>query len=129
MPASPKKREEIRGKILDSATRLFNRRGFTAVSIDDVMGDAGLTRGSFYRYFSSKTDLYFAASADAGKTWGKVYSSGFRGHCPHFLRHSSGVILLSHRLPATALHWSFDEGKTWPFAKTIHPGNAKRKIR
>ena len=62
---------------------------------------------------SSKTDLYFAKSADAGKSWGKVYSSGFRGHCPHFLRHSSGAILLSHRLPATALHWSFDEGKTW----------------
>ncbi|HKI35026.1 MAG TPA: sialidase family protein [Gemmataceae bacterium] len=62
---------------------------------------------------SSKTDLHFATSADGGKSWGKVYSSGFKGHCPHFLRHSSGAILLSHRLPATAVHWSFDEGKTW----------------
>jgi peptidoglycan/xylan/chitin deacetylase (PgdA/CDA1 family) len=62
---------------------------------------------------SSKTDLYFATSSDEGKSWGKVYSSGFKGHCPHFLRHSSGAILLSHRLPATAIHWSFDEGKTW----------------
>src|SRR5205085_8361766 len=62
---------------------------------------------------SSKVDLHFATSADGGRTWGKVYSSGFKGHCPHFLRHSSGAILLAHRLPATALHWSFDEGKSW----------------
>jgi hypothetical protein len=62
---------------------------------------------------SSKTDLYFATSTDNGKTWSDVKSSGFKGHCPHFLRHTSGAILLTHRLPATALHWSFDEGKTW----------------
>ena len=62
---------------------------------------------------SSKTDLHFAMSTDDGKSWGSVYSSGFKGHCPYFLRHSSGAILLAHRLPATAVHWSFDEGKTW----------------
>jgi AcrR family transcriptional regulator len=37
---------------------LFNRHGFNAVSIDDVMAEAGLTRGSFYCYFASKSDLY-----------------------------------------------------------------------
>lgn len=52
------KHEQIRERILHSASRLFNRQGFNAVSIDDVMADAGLTRGSFYTYFSSKTDLY-----------------------------------------------------------------------
>jgi peptidoglycan/xylan/chitin deacetylase (PgdA/CDA1 family) len=62
---------------------------------------------------SSKTDLYLARSTDGGKSWSKVRSAGFKGHCPHFLRHSSGTILLAHRLPATALHWSFDEGSTW----------------
>jgi hypothetical protein len=35
------------------------------------------------------------------------------GRCDYFLRHSSGVILLAHRLPATALHWTSDEAKTW----------------
>ena len=48
-------------KIVRSARRLFNRRGFDAVSIDDVMADAGLTRGSFYSYFESKGDLYAEA--------------------------------------------------------------------
>lgn len=48
-------------RIVRSAWRLFNRRGFDTVSIDDVMGDAGLTRGSFYSYFESKGDLYAEA--------------------------------------------------------------------
>lgn len=58
MPGRRSKHETIREKILDSASKLFNRHGFNAVSIDDVMADAGLTRGSFYNYFKSKTDLY-----------------------------------------------------------------------
>jgi TetR/AcrR family transcriptional repressor of nem operon len=48
----------IRELVLQSAGRLFNRHGFNAVLIDDVMAEAGLTRGSFYCYFSSKSDLY-----------------------------------------------------------------------
>jgi Neuraminidase (sialidase) len=62
---------------------------------------------------SSKVDMHFAQSNAGGKTWGPVRSFGFNGHCPYFLRHSSGVILLAHRVPATSLHWSNDEGKTW----------------
>jgi Neuraminidase (sialidase) len=62
---------------------------------------------------SSKVDMHVSLSDDMGRTWGPVKSFGFKGHCPYFLRHSSGIILLAHRLPATSLHWSKDEGKTW----------------
>jgi AcrR family transcriptional regulator len=58
MPYPSEHRERVREKIVQSARRLFNRKGFNAVSIDDVMADAGLTRGSFYAYFDSKSDLY-----------------------------------------------------------------------
>ena len=58
MPYSPEHRVQVRERIVVSARRLFNRHGFNAVSIDDVMADAGLTRGSFYAYFDSKSDLY-----------------------------------------------------------------------
>ena len=58
MPPSRKHHNRIRDLVLHSAGRLFNRHGFNAVSIDDVMAEAGLTRGSFYCYFSSKSDLY-----------------------------------------------------------------------
>jgi AcrR family transcriptional regulator len=58
MPHSPDHRERIRERIVKSARRLFNRHGFNAVPIDDIMAEAGLTRGSFYAYFESKSDLY-----------------------------------------------------------------------
>ena len=46
------------GRIVDSARRLFNRHGFDNVSLDGIMAGAGLTRGGFYSYFESKSDLY-----------------------------------------------------------------------
>src|ERR1700757_1861970 len=51
-------RKQTRDKIVESARRLFNRKGFENVSVDAIMADAGLTRGGFYAYFKSKSDLY-----------------------------------------------------------------------
>lgn len=61
MPYPAHHREEVRQRIVDSARRLFNRRGFENVSVDSIMAEAGLTRGAFYNYFPSKSDLYAEA--------------------------------------------------------------------
>jgi AcrR family transcriptional regulator len=61
MPYAPEHKAEIRTRILDSARRLFNRNGLAAVSIDEIMAGAGLTRGGFYSYFDSKEELYAEA--------------------------------------------------------------------
>ncbi len=58
MPYSKEHRVHVRERIVESARRLFNRHGFGGVSIDSIMEDAGLTRGGFYSYFKSKSDLY-----------------------------------------------------------------------
>ena len=50
--------EQTRKKIVRSARKLFNRYGFDNVSINQVMANAELTRGAFYAYFDSKSDLY-----------------------------------------------------------------------
>jgi AcrR family transcriptional regulator len=63
MPYPPEHRKETRARIIRSAQALFNRRGFTSVSIDEVMERAGLTRGGFYNYFRTKSDLYAEAVA------------------------------------------------------------------
>ena len=54
-------RDNVRKKIVQSARRLFNRHGFENVSVDQIMAAAGLTRGGFYSYFKSKSDLYVEA--------------------------------------------------------------------
>ena len=58
MPYPPSHRKETKKRIIDSARRLFNRRGFENVSIPEIMAGAGLTHGGFYSYFDSKSDLY-----------------------------------------------------------------------
>ncbi len=61
MPYPADHKDRTRARIVESARVLFNRRGFDAVSIDDVMKGAGLTRGGFYHHFPSKESLYAAA--------------------------------------------------------------------
>ena len=57
MPYPSGHREQVRSRIVESARRLFNRNGFERVSVDSIMELAGLTRGAFYAYFESKSDL------------------------------------------------------------------------
>lgn len=61
MPYSKQHKPKTRRRILDSASQLFPRRGFDAVSIDELMQHAGLTRGAFYHHFKDKADLYAEA--------------------------------------------------------------------
>jgi AcrR family transcriptional regulator len=63
MPYPRERREQTRARIIRSAQALFNRHGFTGVSIDKVMEHAGLTRGGFYSHFRSKSELYAEAVA------------------------------------------------------------------
>jgi TetR/AcrR family transcriptional repressor of nem operon len=61
MPHSPERKRGTREKILESARRLFNRKGYAATSIEEIMRAAGLTHGGFYRHFNGKDELYAAA--------------------------------------------------------------------
>jgi AcrR family transcriptional regulator len=61
MPYSPQHKRDTREKILESARRLFNRNGYSGVSIEEIMSSAGLSHGGFYRHFSGKDELYAAA--------------------------------------------------------------------
>jgi len=53
-------RAQRREQILAAATKAFARNGFTATGLDDIAGEAGITRVILYRHFDSKTDLYEA---------------------------------------------------------------------
>src|SRR5215471_4276612 len=58
MPYAPDHKQQTRNKIVRSAAHLFNRRGFTEVTVGEIMAAAGLTHGGFYRHFNSKEELY-----------------------------------------------------------------------
>jgi AcrR family transcriptional regulator len=51
----------LRERILQSAAELFAEREFDLVLIDEVAAHAGVGKGSVYRQFKSKEELYAAA--------------------------------------------------------------------
>ncbi len=55
--------ERSREAIRDSGARLFRRRGYAGVGIDELCREAGLTRGAFYSHFQSKSALLTAVLA------------------------------------------------------------------
>lgn len=61
MPYTARHKLQTRQRILESARRLFNARGFAEVSIAEIMDNAGLTHGGFYRHFRDKDELYAEA--------------------------------------------------------------------
>lgn len=45
-------------QVLDTALQLFTEKGFHNTSIQDILGKAMISKGTFYNYFSSKTECF-----------------------------------------------------------------------
>ncbi len=55
------------GRLLEAALEAFTRRGYAEVRVEDLSQAARLAKGSFYRHFGSKEEIYFAAAREAGR--------------------------------------------------------------
>ena len=58
-----KKKNLIRSRkkqILDAAVTVFSIKGFAKARVDEIAVRAGLGKGTIYRYFGSKEDIFFA---------------------------------------------------------------------
>ena len=86
--------EATREAIIRGAAEVFDRFGYEATSLSDVMATAGVTKGALYFHFSSKEDLANAIIErqhlqSVGPAWGADDSGGLEA-----------VIGLSHHLAA-----------------------------
>ena len=54
------KRAEKREHLIDVATEMFNRLGYHAVGIDQIIAEAGIAKTTLYRHFNSKEELIVA---------------------------------------------------------------------
>ncbi|MDT7950982.1 MAG: TetR/AcrR family transcriptional regulator [Acetobacteraceae bacterium] len=61
MRLSREEKERSHERIISSAAKLFRRDGIEGASVGDVMQDAGLTHGGFYKHFDTKEALLIAA--------------------------------------------------------------------
>lgn len=66
-PSRSEKKAQSRRRILDAGKVVFFRDGFAAANLDRVADHAGVAKGTLYRYFESKADLYVAVLAEDGR--------------------------------------------------------------
>jgi AcrR family transcriptional regulator len=52
-------KEQIRQCLLTKGKELFIQYGFSKTSIDDIVQACGIGKGSFYKFFSSKEELFY----------------------------------------------------------------------
>jgi AcrR family transcriptional regulator len=53
--------EERRTQIVEAALTLFTHQGYNNTTMDDIVAESGLSKGTLYWYFESKDDLFNAA--------------------------------------------------------------------
>jgi len=56
--------ESRRRQIMDAAITCFAREGFHRTTMQDIVGETGLSAGAIYRYFRSKEDIVAAIAAE-----------------------------------------------------------------
>lgn len=73
-----KLKEEKKQVILDAAVHEFSRVPYSSASINQIIKEADISRGSFYTYFEDKDDLM------------RYILRGFRDNCQKRYLNSSG---------------------------------------
>jgi len=52
--------EKRKNQILDAATLIFSEKGFSKANTDEIAKKANLGKGTLYRYFKNKKDIFFS---------------------------------------------------------------------
>jgi AcrR family transcriptional regulator len=53
--------DEVRRLILEAAVQVFESKGYSQTTMDDIAAEAGVARSAMFRHFASKSDLFHAA--------------------------------------------------------------------
>ena len=61
MSPRPDVSAERRAQIIQAALACFTRKGYNHTTMDNIVAESGLSKGSLYWYFESKDDLFVSA--------------------------------------------------------------------
>jgi AcrR family transcriptional regulator len=119
-PAQLARRAEIGGerkgrtrkRLLDAAYRLFAVHGYDAPTIDDVVAEADVARGSFYNHFKTRDALFNAVADDIATEINSTIRPRLAGMADPAVRVSMALRLFVH---LAVIH----EARGWILLRTI----------
>ena len=74
-PVRERKKRDTWRLIHTAALRLMLERGFDAVSIDDIVAAAGVSRRTFFNYFAGKESVVFDPDPDDPQLWAELLAA------------------------------------------------------
>lgn len=91
---------ETKNRLYKTAYELFKKYGFNNVSVDSIVEAAGVSKGTFYVHFESKSSLIYSLSADVVSSVDLDYKS-FVESLPTGTKASDMLILLTDKISNT----------------------------
>jgi len=62
-------RPDAEGRLTSAAIELFAEQGYEATTVAEIAERAGLTKRTFFRYFSDKREVLFDGSHELQRRW------------------------------------------------------------
>ena len=62
-------RPDAQGRLIGAAIELFGEQGYEATTVAEIAQRAGLTKRTFFRYFSDKREVLFSGSHELQRLW------------------------------------------------------------
>ena len=51
-------KEERKSQIMDAAMKVITRKGFSNTRMDDIVNEAGLSKGAIYHHYEGKKEIF-----------------------------------------------------------------------
>jgi len=69
LPQMSRWKPDAAGRLVKAAITLFAERGYETTTVAEIAERAGLTKRTFFRYFSDKREVLFAGSGELEEVW------------------------------------------------------------
>src|SRR3954449_12783834 len=66
---------DARGRLIQAAIDLFAEQGYDATTVAEIAERAGLTKRTFFRYFTDKREVLFSGSEELERIWLQALSA------------------------------------------------------
>ena len=118
---------DARERILQAARQLIGNAGYDATSVPQIVEEAGVAQGTFYRYFKSKADLSKALAEIFNEQMKSKFDAAFEFQLPMFEIMPTIIGKLLEFFQSYRDIMPFLEEHTMPFGTSAHAADLREE--